>query len=207
LFQDLQEQEGILELNKQLQVDLLKKRHAERLSQLESYRKLKSAENQVEKLITQFNARVELQRSMEAEKVASKAMMQGAFAKLKGKLPLPARGRVISFFGKAYDSASKLNIFKKGIDIASGRNQPVHAISAGRVAYSGDLPGYGRVTIIDHGEHFYSLCAHLGELNLKVGSAVAAGDPIGTTDDAGTPVYFEIRARNIAVNPLQWVTN
>jgi septal ring factor EnvC (AmiA/AmiB activator) len=59
--------------------------------------------------------------------------------------------------------------------------------------------------ILDHGSHFYTLCAKLGELTRKNGDSVAAGDRIALTDDQGTPVYFEIRSRNIAVNPLQWV--
>jgi septal ring factor EnvC (AmiA/AmiB activator) len=208
LFQDLKEQESILELNRQLQADMIRKKHEERLSQLESYRKLKSSEQQVEQLIGQFNARVELEHATETERVASKAMNQGIFAHLKGKLPLPvADGKVSSSFGRGFDPRSRLYIFKKGVDITTSKGADVRAISAGKIAYSGELPDYGRVTIVDHGEHFYSLCAHLGELKRKAGEAVAAGDLIGVADESGTPVYFEIRARNVAVNPLQWVSN
>jgi septal ring factor EnvC (AmiA/AmiB activator) len=115
---------------------------------------------------------------------------------------------VVSEFGRVFDSKSKLYVFKKGIDIASGRKKmPVRAVSAGKVAFAGELPDYGRVAIIDHGEHFYSLCAHLGTVTRKAGDAVAAGDFIGATDDSGAPVYFEIRSRNVAVNPLQWLSN
>lgn len=208
LFQDLKEQESVLEFNQRLQGEILKKSHEDRIAQLESYRKLKSAEGKVERLIKDFNARVELQKTIETERLASRAMMQGAFARLKGTLPLPiAEGRVVSSFGRAFDPKSNLYIFKKGIDIASGARQPVRAVSAGKIAYSGELPDYGRVAIVDHGDHFYSLCAHLGEIHRKAGDAVAAGDVIGSTDDSATPVYFEIRARNVAVNPLQWVSN
>ena len=144
--------------------------------------------------------------------MVSKLMEQGEFAQFKGRLQLPlAAGRVVSSFGRAFDPKSRLFIFKKGIDIVppdGGRGAtPVHAIFAGKVAYSGELPEYGQVAIIDHGNHFYSLCAHLGRLSRKAGDAVAAGDAIGLTDGSGTPVYFEIRARNVAVNPLQWVAN
>jgi len=202
LLQDMKEKESVLELNRQLQVDLLKQRNAVRVEQLENYRKLKSTEAQVERLIQDFNARVELERTVEVEK----SMLRGAFAKMKGRLQMPLFGEVVAGYGRFLDSGTGLHIFKKGIDIAGGKKMPVHAVSGGRIAYSGQLASYGRVTIIDHGDHFYSLCANLGELRRKVGDNVATGDAIGTTDESGTPVYFEIRSRNVAVNPLQWLS-
>jgi septal ring factor EnvC (AmiA/AmiB activator) len=208
LFQDLKEQESVLELNRQLQVDFLKKKQDERLGQLENYRKLKSAEAQVEHLIHEFNARIELEHSAETERLVSKAMIQGEFYKLKGKLPFPVLGgKVVSAFGRTFDPRSGLYVFKKGVDIVISKNKPVRAISSGKIAYSGVLPNYGQVVIINHGEHFYSLCAHLGVVSKKTNESVAAGDSIGLTGDSGTPLYFEIRARNVAVNPLQWVFN
>ena len=104
LFQDLQEQESILELNRQLQIDMIRKKHDERLAQLESYRRLKASETQVEQLIGQFNARLELERETETERQASRQLssmtgQSNAFARLKGRLGLPvADGKVISAF-------------------------------------------------------------------------------------------------------------
>jgi len=207
VFQDLKEQESVLELNRQLQIDIIKKKRAERIAQLESYRKLKSAEAEVEKLIGDFNARLELEHAVETERAVSRSMMQGAFGKVKGRLSMPVPGSVVSNFGRSFDQKSNLHIFKKGIEIAAAKNYSVKAIFSGRVAYSGTLPNYGQITIIDHGDHFYSLCGKLGKLTKKEGDPVKAGDAIGFVDDAGTPIYFEIRARNIAVNPLQWVSN
>ena len=214
VFQDLKEQEGVLELNRQLQVDLVKERHHERAAQLENYRMLKGAEAQVERLIRDFNSRRELEKVAQEERDQARkqhdfdlAVRDSPFALAKGKLPLPIAGKVISFFGRALDPKSNLQIFKKGIDIETAKEQPVLSVFAGKVAYSGELPNYGRLTIVDHGDHFYTLCAKLGALSKKAGDVVAAGEPIGTSDADGTPVYFEIRSRNIAVNPLQWVFN
>lgn len=204
LFEDLKEQDSILALNQKLQLDLLQKNHNERLGQLESYRKLKNSEAQVERLIGEFNSRIELERTLEEER----ALSQGAFAKLRGKLQLPLPGgKVVANFGRVYDPKSQLYIFKKGIDIAGGKRDDVRAIWSGKVAYSGELPEYGKVTIVDHGDHFYSLCAHLGQITRRKGEEISAGDLLGLTDDHATPVYFEIRARNIAVNPLRWFSN
>lgn len=217
VFQDLKEREGILELNQQLQADLLSRRHDERAKQLESYHRLKKAEANVENLIRDFNARMELQDSIETERRVSRAqlrqdqenqrMFQSAFAQLKGKLNLPVTGRIVAQFGRVLDPSTQLHIFKKGVEIQAGSSQPVAAVSGGKIAYSGEMPGFGKIAIVDHGDHFYTLCGHLGSLSKKVGDAVLAGDPVGVTDASGTPVYFEIRARNIAVNPLQWVSN
>lgn len=210
LFQDLKEQQSILELNRQLQSDMLRKEYQERLTQLEGYRKLKLAESQVEQMIGEFSARRELEQMVESERAAARAhreMTEGIFVRLKGQLPLPVTGQVVSSFGRSFDPVSRLYVFKKGIDVMSGKGVPVKAVSAGKVAYSGTLQNYGRVAIVDHGDHFYSLCAHLGTLQKKAGDPVVAGDILGMTDDQGTPVYFEIRSRNIAVNPLQWVSN
>ncbi|OFZ83366.1 MAG: hypothetical protein A2583_16105 [Bdellovibrionales bacterium RIFOXYD1_FULL_53_11] len=207
LLQELKEQEGVLELNRQLQADIIKRKHADRAAQLDNYRKLKSAEARVEYLIQEFNARKELEHAVETERVASREMMKGAFARMRGRLPMPVAGPLVSKFGRAFDSKSGLNVFRKGIEIAAPAKAQIRAISSGRIAYSGELPGYGKVTIVDHGNHFYSLCAKLGRISKKAGDPVAAGDEIGISDDAGAPTYFEIRARNIAVNPLQWVVN
>ena len=198
LSHEVQEQESVLALNRQLQLEILKKQKAQSLSQLESYSRLKSSESQVERLIGGFNARNELE-SVDHDV---------SFAKLRGKLPLPLEGgKVTSTFGKGYDPLSGLQIFKKGVEISGTRAQAVVAISSGRVAFSGELPNYGQVIIIDHGDHFYSLLGHLGVVLKKAKDQVNIGDSIGQTDSRGTPVYFEIRSRNVAVNPLQWVMN
>jgi septal ring factor EnvC (AmiA/AmiB activator) len=207
---EMAESEGILELNRQLQLDLIQKNHDDRISQLETWRKLKSAEAQVSDLIGTFNARMEIQETHRAERAASRAMAvmeDSPFAKSKGRLPFPIVGEIVGKFGKTFDRASGLNIFKKGIEIASHPSADIRAISPGKIVYAGELPTYGRMTILDHGDHFYSICGHLGELAKKVGDTVAMGEKIGVSDSSGNPVYFEIRARNIPVDPLQWIAS
>ncbi len=202
LTQDLLERESVMELSRQLQVELMRKRKGERAEQLESYRELKRAESKVEGLIEGFNSRLELEKSLEAEK----ALRKSAFATLKGALPWPIPGAVVGEFGRALDPRSQLYVFKKGIDIAAGASKTVLAVAAGKVAFSGEMAGYGRIVILDHGEKYYTISGNLGEVRRKAGEFVAQGDSVGISDSQGKPVYFEIRSRNIAVNPLQWVS-
>ena len=139
MLHDLDEQQSVLELNKQLQADILLKRHQERVAQLENCQKLKSAENQVEDLIQNFNSRVELERATESERQASKVafenkvMASSDFAKLRGRLKLPVLGgKILTHYGRAFDSKSGLFVFKKGVEIGTDKKQAVQAIYAGK---------------------------------------------------------------------------
>ena len=89
LFQDLKEQESILELNKKLQFDVLQKKHEDRLSQLEKYRQLKDSELKVDGLISDFNAKVELKKTIVVEKEAARSLSRGDFAQNRGRLSWP----------------------------------------------------------------------------------------------------------------------
>lgn len=208
MIHEMAESEGILELNRQLQLDLIQKNRADRVSQLENWRKLKDAEAQVSDLIHNFNARMEVQEASRAERAATKAMAvmeDSLFVRAKGRLPYPVLGKILTRFGKAFDTNSGLTVFKKGIEIAVARSSDIRAISPGKIVYAGELPNYGRLTIVDHGSHFYSICGGLGSVEKKVGDLVVLGEKIGVSDSSGNPVYFEIRARNIPVDPLQWI--
>ncbi len=215
LSQDLQEQETLLEFNRKLQSDLLQRKSQQRLADLLQYQKLKKSQGQVETLIQQFNARRELERVQDTERTAASSattvtasMAQSAFGVLKGRLAMPVLGgKIVAGFGRAFDPKSRLTIFRKGVEISNPKVIAVRAVASGLVAYSGELPDLGKVTVIDHGDHFYTLLAKLGEVSTKTGQSIEKGESVGMTDNQGTPVYFEIRTRNVAVNPVQWLGN
>ncbi len=207
LIHEFEEKESLLEFHESLQVEVLQAHYEERKSQLKSYRNLKDSEQEVEGLLAQFNSRKEFDKVQRTEREVNKAMVFGDFAKRQGKLKAPVSGRALSAFGKNYDRLSKLTVFKKGIDFAVAPKEAVRAIFPGKVVFVGELPMYGRTAIVDHGGQYYSLSAGLGEVRRKQGDALQEGDVIGLSDEKATPIYFEIRNRNVAVNPLQWVVS
>jgi septal ring factor EnvC (AmiA/AmiB activator) len=204
--QDLIERESVMELSKQLQLDLLSKRKADRALQLERYRELKRAEAEVEKLLSGFKARIELEKVIEEERKEDRKLATSFFGRMKGKLSLPVAGPVVGEYGKAFDSASGLFVFKKGIDISAGPARVVTAVASGKVAFSGAMPGLGQVVIIDQGDNYYTLLGRLSASKVKTDDSVTEGTEIGLSSESGDPVYFEIRSRNIPVNPLLWVS-
>ncbi len=93
-----------------------------------------------------------------------------------------------------------------GIDIAGNEGEGAYATDAGVIVYSGwNNYGYGNMIMIDHGNGFQSLYAHLSALNVVCGQSVGQGDVIGaigsTGHSSGSHLHFEIRTLSYWINP------
>lgn len=129
-----------------------------------------------------------------------------AFAKRKGKLAWPTRGRLSHSFGSSREgTALKWN----GMVIAARTGIDVNAIHGGRVIFSDYLRGHGLLTIIDHGHGYMSLYAHNQSLYRETGDWVETGETIATVGNSGgreqAGLYFEIRKDGKPTNPKRWL--
>ena len=93
-----------------------------------------------------------------------------------------------------------------GIDVAGNEGEGVYATDAGVIVYAGwNDYGYGNMVMIDHGNGFQSLYAHMSAFNVGCGQSVGQGDVIGaigtTGRSSGPHLHFEIRAISSWVNP------
>ncbi len=131
------------------------------------------------------------------------------FAALKGRLPRPAPGPVTVGFGRVLNPRFNTVTVQNGLDISAPAGAPVRAIAAGRVVHAGWFKGYGNLIIVDHGEGYHSLVAHLGSMHTAMGEEVAAGTVLGTVGDSGSLkgpyLYFEIREHGRPVDPRPWL--
>lgn len=97
--------------------------------------------------------------------------------------------------------------YHQALDIASPASPPVLAADSGTVAYAGCINwGYGCHVIIDHGNGYQTLYAHLSSYAVEVGNSVGQGSQIGvmgsTGRSTGTHLHFEIRSGGQILNPL-----
>ena len=128
----------------------------------------------------------------------------------QGRLPLPARGRVIARFGQPDDAGAAA----KGISIETRYGAAVVSPNDGKVMFAGLFRGYGELLIIALGEGYHILLAGLARTDVSVGQWLLAGEPVGlmaeyqsSTDSGGPPrLYVELRHNGEPVNPLQWMT-
>jgi murein DD-endopeptidase MepM/ murein hydrolase activator NlpD len=94
-----------------------------------------------------------------------------------------------------------------GIDLAAGEGSPVYAADAGVVvrAAGGWNGGYGNLVMIDHGNGYATVYAHLSQINVSVCQGVGAGTVIGaagnTGNSFGAHLHFEVRKNGGFINP------
>jgi murein DD-endopeptidase MepM/ murein hydrolase activator NlpD len=99
-----------------------------------------------------------------------------------------------------------------GVDFAGAEGNGIFAVDAGTVVYSGwNDWGYGWLVIIDHGNGWQSLYAHLSGINVSCGVNVGQGDLIGLVGmtggtSSGPHLHFELMNTTLGyVNPLDYL--
>lgn len=122
----------------------------------------------------------------------------------KGWCVWPTTTRIITQYFYWYHS---------GIDVATPwftAMPPIFACAGGRVVRAGwDPTGYGISIVLDHGNGFQTLYAHLSKLRVSYGDYVKQGQTIGvmgnTGRSTGPHLHFEVRKNNTRLNPMNHV--
>lgn len=180
-----QQQKNHLELLKRKKKQLISHLNHRILSKSQQLKRLINNKRRLENTITKLQHSATLSTSTNLKT-------------LQGHLDWPTHGKITHNFGtKIYQSELRWN----GVVIAAPENNAVHAISDGTVVYSGRLPGYGLLIIINHGKGYMSLYGRNHHLYKALGSIVHRGDTIA---DVGTGLYFAIRHNATPLNPALW---
>ena len=122
---------------------------------------------------------------------------------LKGKLPVPVKGKIVKTFGRHQVKKFKDFVVSKGIEFAVTNGTLAHAVAKGKVIYDGKMPGYGNMIILDHGQRYYTLYSHLVNIGAELGDVLETGDLVGECEPSvnGTNFYFEIRKDGKPIDP------
>jgi hypothetical protein len=93
-----------------------------------------------------------------------------------------------------------------GIDIAAGEGAPLYAADSGVVVFAGGaFGGYGNMVMIDHGNGYQTVYAHMSSVSVSCGRSLSQGATIGysgsTGNSTGAHLHFEVRYQGGFVNP------
>ncbi|WP_372763071.1 murein hydrolase activator EnvC [Pseudoalteromonas sp.] len=140
----------------------------------------------------------------ELEKEKTKKIELLGLTRSKGKLNWPSKGKLAHTFGQRKHGG----IDWKGVLINAKEGANINSIHNGQVVFADWLKGYGWVIVVDHGEGFMSLYGHAQTLLKDVGDMVREGETVALVGQSGgqasSGLYFEIRHKGSAVNPVKW---
>ncbi|OUW80234.1 MAG: hypothetical protein CBD77_00890 [bacterium TMED217] len=219
-LESLLRQSILLKRDKQKQMSSLRKMRIKREKELTRIRQDKSAlanymqekaagVKQLESIIKKVledKARFEREERIRQQQEALKTK---EFNLLKGQLPWPTEGRVISKFGKQWNSRLKTTTDNPGIDIKGQPGSPIRSTMSGVITTITYIRGYGSTIIIDHGGGFYTVYSHVTNIQTSVDSEIRSGDVIAYMGDSGSvngsKLHFEVWGKGQKLDPEKWL--
>jgi len=118
----------------------------------------------------------------------------------------PVQGEIIAEFGP-----SQRGVHNDGVNIAASEGASVGAAAKGRVAFVGtNIKSFGKLVLVKHDGGIITAYAHLGDISVKEGDIVTAGQSIGTIGRSGRvdspQLHFEIRKSRQPVDPRSLIS-
>ena len=182
-------------------IEQLEKLEAERIAEEE--RKRKEEEERLR--------REEEERKRKAEEERKKKEALAKSTNINNMLwPVPASGRVTSYFGYRNAPTKGASTYHRGIDIGAPTGTLAVSILAGTVIASTYNSSSGYYVKVDHGNGVVSSYLHASKLLVSVGDYVERGEAvikIGSTGvSTGPHLHFGLFINGVAVDPLDYIS-
>ena len=121
----------------------------------------------------------------ERERLAAARAADSARTDFAAGFVRPARGRISGVFGSQRVLNGQPRQPHYGLDVAAPVGTPVAAAASGVATLAAEFFFFGRLVVLDHGHGVNTLYAHLSEIAVAEGQAVAAGQRIGAIGATG----------------------
>jgi murein DD-endopeptidase MepM/ murein hydrolase activator NlpD len=96
----------------------------------------------------------------------------------------------------------------RGVDYAAPTGTPIKSSGDGKIIFAGTKGGYGKTVIVQHGQQYTTLYAHMSRIKpgMRNGLRVSQGQVIGyvgsTCYATGPHLHYEFRVNGVHKNPL-----
>ncbi len=121
-------------------------------------------------------------------------------------MPIKAKFRWTSPYGSRIDPIAGVKSFHTGTDMACPTGTPIYASMSGTISTTGVNRVYGNYVIIDHGNGYQTLYAHMSKIIAKKGQWVSQGTRIGlvgsTGYSTGPHLHFTVYKNGKMINPM-----
>lgn len=214
---ELEEKQAVLqaeqaELEKQIEeaYAMLAEVEADLEAHMEEYLQLEAWEDEARKVFDEMAAELQRQKEQAAANAAGGGGGGGGGNTIVGTgqfvWPTPSCYIVTSYFGNRTHPVYGNDRMHTGIDIGAADGAAVVAADDGTVSFAGTMGGYGSCIMVDHGNGYTTLYAHLSAIYVSKGQAVSSGATIGAVGSTGVStgphLHYEIRDGGNCINPM-----
>ncbi len=121
----------------------------------------------------------------------------------------PVRGWLTGAFGYRRSPFTGQKQLHEGLDIAASPMTPIIAPADGMAVYSGFMPGWGNIIILNHGYGCRTFFAHNSRNLVSPGKNVKRGQVIAyvgnTGQSTGPHVHYEVHVNGVPRDPLKYI--
>ena len=116
--------------------------------------------------------------------------------------------KIYSGFGVRVHPIYKIARRHTGIDFIGKRGEPIYATADGVVSQDGAGSGYGISVVINHGNGYRTVYAHLSKKAVRGGQKVKRGEVIGYMGSSGLSsgihLHYEVEKNGQKINPIHF---
>lgn len=191
--QKLIEKENTLFKNRLQHLSILKKRVDHELQELKKQEL--AQRNIIQQLIIESGGQFSVSQDFSAQ---------------RGQLKPPIQAPFKNEFGLKKDPSSGLHFINSGLHFQTQGGEPVLSASSGYVSFVGELPYWGQMIILDHGDSYSTIYSNLENLSVRLGDQVNSQQKLAQVSnkkyDDKKGFYFEIRHFAEPQNPNEWLS-
>ena len=166
-------------------------------------------ESLIKKLYTDKKALKKREEELARIRAEQNRATTGNFAKMKGRLNWPLKGRIIGKFGTTRNPDSGVLIENVGIDIQAKSGTPVNSVLDGVVSSITFIRDFGNVIIIDHGEGYYTVYSNIDNIQVNENDYIDIKNKIAnvTTNQSNQFIlHFEVWGNQQKLDPQIWLS-
>ena len=123
--------------------------------------------------------------------------------------PIKLFYRVTDKYGQRINPVTNLPGKHTGVDLACPTGTPINATMSGKIVKTGWTNIFGNYVIINHGNGYQTLYAHMSKILCRTGQSVSQGTRIGlvgsTGYSTGPHLHFTVYKNGRLVDPLSLI--
>lgn len=181
----------------------------------EAYNMVAALKDNIDSAIAEYEISVDAENEMAAyfdemsKKFAAEQLALEGEANNPGFIwPAPDCKEVTSKFGYRWHPILNCERFHAGLDIGSQAGDVVIAAYSGIIAEAQYSESYGNYVLINHGNGYSTIYAHMSSIAVEAGQPVSQGDTIGYVGSTGWStaphLHFEIRYSDVRTDPATY---